>query len=472
MHSHLFNVGTYKTEYFIQGVTVDVRTILQKVRENLPAVIAHETPQMKEIWEALLALHPADLANFLTDLDRDDFKTLFLALPKELCLAVFEELSDPLKVVALACMSSSSRIEALNSLHADQLTDLFDLFSDEELTKYLKQLHKKSREQVLSLLKFDPESAGGIMDTGVLTLREDFTVGKSVDLLRRITPSQEIFSVLYVTDNHQKLVGYIRLEDLVLKDPKARISAFTKKAELVAQADEDQEAIAKKMVHYGLMNIPVVSKDGIFLGAIPAETLADVLVEEASEDVQKMAAVTPLKYSYFDTSFFKMLYERGYILVILLLIESFSNTILRAYESTLGILLYGFVPMIISVGGNSSNQTSAVAIQGMATGEIRPANMLRFWWRELRMAFLLAIILGSAAFARVYLTSGEFWPSVAISAALTIIVLTSVSFASGMPLLLRRMGIDPAFSAGPFLATLMDILGVLIYCYVVKLILT
>jgi len=451
---------------------VDGRNILQEVRENLASVIAHNSPLGTALWQELLAVHPADLANFLADLDRDDFKALFLALPKALMLEVFSELSDPLKVVGLSAMSESARVDALNSLHADQLTDLFDLLSDEELNKYLKQLHKKSREQVLSLLKFDPESAGGIMDTNVLSLREDFTVQKSIELLRRLKPTQEIFSVIYVTDDAMHLVGYVRLEDLVLKDPKARISSFMRKNDLVATADEDQEAIAKNMVHYGLMNIPVVSADNHFLGAIPAETLADILVEEASEDVQKMAAVTPLKYSYFETSFFKMLYERGYILVILLLIESFSNTILRAYETTLGVLLYGFVPMIISVGGNSSNQTSAVAIQGMATGEIRPSNMLRFWWRELRMAFLLALILGVAAFTRVYLTSGEFWPSIAISIALTVIVMVSVTFASGMPLLLRRLGIDPAFSAGPFLATLMDILGVLIYCYVIKLILS
>jgi len=451
---------------------VDGRTILQEVRENLAAVIAHDTAVGLSLWEKLIKVHPADLASFLADLDRDDFKRLYLALPKKLSLEVFAELSDPLKVVSLAALSETARIDALNSLHADQLTDLFDLLSDEELNKYLKQLHKKSREQVLSLLKFDPESAGGIMDTDVLSLRENFTVEKSIDLLRRITSAQEVFSIIYVTNDAQRLAGYVRLEDLVLKNPKARISSFMRENELIAMANEDQEAIAKKMIHYGLMNIPVVSDDNHFLGVIPAETLADVLVEEASEDVQKMAAVTPLKYSYFETSFFKMLYERGYILVILLLIESFSNTILRAYESTLGILLYGFVPMIISVGGNSSNQTSAVAIQGMATGEIRPANMFRFWWRELRMAFLLALVLGTAAFARVYFTSGEIWPSVAISIALTFIVMMSVSLASGMPLLLKRIGIDPAFSAGPFLATLMDILGVLIYCYVIKLILS
>lgn len=445
---------------------------IQEIRENLTAVINHESPAYKALWEQLLEWHPADIANMLEDLDKEEFKKLFLALPQNVAHDVFAELSDPLKVYCIACLPESKQIDMLNSLPADKLTDLFDLFSDEELNTFLKKLHKHSREQVLSLLQFDPQTAGGIMDSDALSLRQDFTVEKSIHILRRIHASQEIHNVIYITNDAQQLVGHIKLEDLVLKNPQDRISSFMQENDFVANASDDQEKIAKKMVHYSLTNIPVVSDENIFLGIIPAATLADILVEEATEDVQKMAAVTPLKYSYFDTSFFKMLYERGYILVVLLLIESFSNTILRAYESTLGVLLYGFVPMIISVGGNSSNQTSAVAIQGMATGEIRRANMLRFWWRELRMAFLLALILGTSAFIRVYLTSGEFWPSIAISIALTVIVMTSVTFASGMPLLLRRIGIDPAFSAGPFLATLMDILGVLIYCSVVKLILS
>lgn len=442
------------------------------MRENLAAVIEHTTPTEKALWDKFLELHPADIATMLADLDKEEFKMLFPAIPKALARDVFAHLSDPLKVYCISCLPEHEQIDMLNSLPSDQLTDLFDLFPDEELNRYLKRLHKYSRDQVLSLLQFDPKTAGGIMDTDALSLRQDFTVEKSIQIVRRIHESREIHNIIYVTNDAHQLVGHIKLEDLVLKNPTERIAAFMQENEFVAHANEDQEKITNKMMHYGLTNVPVVSDDNIFLGIIPAVTLADILVEEASENMQKMAAVTPLKYSYFDTSFFKMFYERGYVLVVLLLVESFSNTILRAYESTLGVLLYGFVPMIISVGGNSSNQTSAVAIQGMATGEIRRSNMLRFWWRELRMAFLLALVLGTAAFIRVYVTSGELWQSIAISVALTIIVMTSVTFASGMPLLLRRIGIDPAFSAGPVLATIMDILGVLIYCFVVKLILS
>ncbi len=197
-----------------------------------------------------------------------------------------------------------------------------------------------------------------------------------------------------------------------------------------------------------------------------------MIVEEATEDVQKMSALTPMKYPYFDTPFWRFFYERSYILVALLLAESFSNTILQAYEATLGCFLMTFIPMLISAGGNTSSQTSAIVIQGMASGDIHQENMYKFLRREFLMAIVLAVVLGITAFIRVYMMTGTtLLNSVAISFSLSIIVLVSVMLGSCIPLLLKRFNIDPAFSAGPFLATLMDILGILIFCYVGKLLL-
>lgn len=448
------------------------RNILEEVRDNIDTVIKQDSELGKVLWREFLTIHPADIARFFSDIDRQTFKQLFLNLPKTLKLEVFEELSDTMKVYALSFMSDQDRADALNVLPADELTDTFDLLSDEELKSYLSLLHRKARERVFSLMKFDPESAGGIMDTEVLTLTEDFTVEKSIKLLQRLRLSRDIYQQIYVTNRDYQLVGYIRLEDLVLQSPKTRISEFMRKNELVAQAQEDQEAIAKKMVHYGLMTVPVVGDNNQFLGVIPSETLVDIIVEEAGEDVQKMSALAPLKYPYFETSFFRFLYERSYILVALLLAQSFSTTIMRAYESTLqfGFLLY-FTTMLISTGGNTSSQTSAIAIQGMASGEIRPSNMFRFLRREMLMALVLALILGVTSFIRAYLTAHNVLESFAISFSLSVIVLVSVIIGGCVPLLLKRLNIDPAFSAGPFLATLMDILGILIYCFITKLIL-
>jgi magnesium transporter len=419
----------------------------------------------------LLEVHPADIAGFLEDIERDDFKKLFLKLPRRHKLEVFQELSESMKVTALAFMNEHDRAEALSVLPVEKLTDLFDLFTDEELKVYLGLLNKRAREEVISLLKFDPESAGGIMETEVFTLVDDYTVEKSIQVLQRVQPNRDIHQQIYVTDHGHRLLGHIRLEDLVLRSPKMRIYEFMRKNELVAQAAEDRESIAKNMMHYGLMSVPVVGDNNEFLGVIPSDTLVDIIVEEANEDVQKMSALAPMKYPYFETSFLRLLYERSYILIALLLAQSFSTTIMRSFKSTLqyGSLLY-FTSMLISTGGNSSNQTSALVIQGLATGDLRQANIGRFLRRELAMAGVLGLVLGIVAFIRAYMTAGSLIESIAVSSSLTVIVVVSVMLGSCIPLILKKLNIDPAFSAGPFLATVMDILGILIYCYISKLI--
>lgn len=449
------------------------RHILQEIKDNIDAVILQESALGKSLWHEFIHIHPADIARFLADIDKEQLTHLFLKLPKELKLEVFEELSDVMKVYALSIMSEHDLIDALNILNADTLTDLFDLLSDEDLKKYLDLLHKKARQEVISLMKFHPESAGGIMDIRVLTFMEDFTVEKSIKILQRLRPRRDIHQQIYITDSRHRLIGHIQLEDLVLQDPKSRISSFMHKNELVAFAHEDRELIANKMVHYGLMTVPVVGDDNYFLGVIPSETLVDVIVEEATEDVQKMAALTPMKYPYFDTPFWRLFYERSYILIALLLAESFSNTILHAYQATLGVILMSFIPMLISAGGNTSSQTSAMVIQGMATGDIHPENMFKFLRREFLMAGVLAFVLGITAFIRVYMMAdASLLHSFIISFTLSLIVMVSVILGSCIPLLLKRFNVDPAFSAGPFLATLMDILGILIYCYVARLLLS
>ncbi len=446
---------------------MDAKKILRKVRRKIDSIVKGKSSEARLLWDDFLKLHPADMVDFFADIEQGHFKLLFIRLPKEIKLEVFDEFSDAMRVQSLSFMDEQDEADALNSLPPDELTDLFDLLSDQELQLYLGLLHKKPREDVLSLMKFAPDSAGGIMDIDALTLMKDFTVEKSILLLQRLHPSRDIDPLLYVTDRHHKLVGHIKLEDLVLQSPQTRIATFMRPNEYIAQADEDQEKIAKQMVHYGLMTVPVIGKDDHFLGVIPSETLVDVLVEEASEDLQKMSALIPIRGTYFEAPFWRVLAERGSILVVLLIAQSFSAKIMQSYAATLQIgSLWIFITTLISAGGNSSNQTSAVAIQGLAAGEIRPSNVWKFFKREMSMALLLALILGAVGFVRAYLTSRSIIESLAISVSLAVIVVVAVSLGSLIPILLRRFNIDPAFSAGPFLATLMDILGVFIYCSV------
>lgn len=451
---------------------MDTQKVLEEVSENLDAVIGQSDPKGAHIWQEFISLHPADIAQFLSDQERTKVQALFSKLPLSLKLQVFSYLSSSMQVFCLSFLSDYDRGYLLSSLPLDELTDFFDELSDEELKKYLKLLHKKDREQVLSLMRFDPESAGGLMHTDVLTLMQDFTIEKGIQILQRLQPRRELHQQIYVTDQDNELVGHVNLEDLLLKNPKTRLSSILRKNELVVRAEEDRETVAQKMLHYKLMTAPVVGEGAVFLGIIPSDTLVDIIEQEAAEDVYKISALTPIKDTYFETPFTSLFYQRASILVILLLMQTFSIMIIARYERLLEGFLIMFNSMLTSTGGNSSSQTSALVIQGLSAGEITNTNISRFLRREFLMALAIGASLGLVSFIRVYIThSGRIWQNMAVSLSLGVIVVVSIMLGSLIPLILKRFNLDPALSAGPFLATIMDILGLLIYCTISQLLL-
>ena len=450
----------------------DTQKLLQEIQENINLIIYHTDEQALYWWNQLQSLHAADIAYIFSLINRHDASLLFQRLEPVHQIEVFTELSDTLKIDILSDLSDENKKFILTHTSLDDLTDLFDAVSDNDLKKYLTMLSTQDRKKMLSLLNFDPDSAGGNMDTEVITLIQNFTVEKSIQILQRLQPRRELHQEIYVTDQDNILVGHIRLEELVLRPPQTRLGSFMHENDLVVNVRNDKEDVAKKMIHYNKMSVPVVGENNYFLGVISSDTLVDIIEEEASEDVYRLSAMTPIKYPYFETSFFRILYERSFILIILLAAQSLSSVIIKRYEQTLAGFLMYFITMLISTGGNSSSQTSALVIQGMAAGEIRPDNFGRFLKRECRMAAVIALILGLFSFIRVYLTyNNNIIGAFAVSLSLSIIVLVSVLLGSGIPILLKKVNIDPAYAAGPFLATIMDILGLLIYCYVSGLIL-
>ena len=439
-----------------------------EIKIHIKDVISQRSALGKSLWEELLKLHPADIATFFSDLPEDHFKKLFVELPQEMNCSVFREFSESMQSLALSFLSDLQRSGVLACLTTDEITDLFENLSDDDLKKYLNLLHKSDREKVLSLMKFDPQSAGGIMDTDVLPLNDWFSVQKSIQLIQRLQVHKELHRKIFVINKDKRLVGFIYLEDLVLQKPEAILGSFMRHNEFVALAQEDQQSIAQRMMHYNLNIVPVVSEDNFFLGVIPSTTLVDVIEEESAEDVYRMSAMSPVKGTYLEESFFRQLYQRSYILIVLMLVQSLSSIILKHNTDLLaavsGGLLLQFLTMLVGTGGNAGSQTSGVVIQGMASGEINNANLKRFFKREFSLACAIGFVLGVTAFARVYTTSGNAIGSLAISCSVLCVVVVSIVIGSTVPVLLRRLSIDPAYWAGPVLGTVMDVLGLLIYC--------
>lgn len=442
-----------------EGLFAEIATMLSEVIER-------KTEHGRMLYAALSALHPADIADFLTEIGDLEARDLFLSFPQTQQLEIFKDFSDARKARFLQLLDEVHLRFILVHLSVDELTDFFDELSDEELERYLKLIHQKDRDQIVSVLQLDPDTAGRHMDVNVLALMSDFTVERSIQVLQRLQPSQELHHSIFVTNREGKLEGCILLEDLVLKKPDARLSSFLRKNEVVAQVDEDRESVAQKMVHYNVMIAPVVDKKGNFLGIIPSDELVDIIEEESSEDIYRMATMSPIKDSYFETPFWRLFCQRSSILIILLFAQTISTSIVAHYQAVLAAFLFTFTTMLVSTGGNTSSQTSALAIQGLATGEIDEKTFFRFIKREFMMACFLGVMLGGISFVRIYLWHMYFLGALAVSLSLTTIVIISVVFGSCIPLILKKLNIDPAHSAGPLLATLMDIIGIFIFCVV------
>ncbi len=444
--------------------------ILDTIAHNIHEVLDAKTEKSLELIEHLNLAHYADIAQLINHLQAPLGERLFMMLKPTLKVLVFYELQPQLMRAILARLSVSDKSNLLKESHADAMTDFFDILTDEELQGCLDVLHQKDRQQVLSLMKFAPDTAGGIMNVDVITLTQDFTVAKSVTLLQRLRPQRDLYRNIYVTDSHNKLVGVIKLEDLILKSPETRLKSILRQVPFTANVYQDQEEIAKKMAHYRVTTAPVVNSENFLLGIITGETLVDVLQQEAQEDVQKMSGFLS-DTSYLESSVFSIVMKRGMFLAFLLLAESLTSLIMDSFHGTLSAFLFSFITMLVATGGNTSSQTSAIVIQGLSSGDIHESNTYSFLRREFLIGFVLALFLSCIAFGRIYLLHQDFLGTLVVSMSLGLIVFMSVVFGSVLPIVLKRFDIDPAFFAGPFLATIMDIIGILVYCYIAYLIL-
>jgi magnesium transporter len=437
--------------------------LVAEIKKNIVLFENKNLYKENSSWKKLIALHPADIADILEQFSYVNQLIIFNTLYDELQADVFMEVSDDIRHMLFVKSDSDKREILLNRLTIDEIVDFFDDLSDEEVKNYIKLVNKKEREKVLSLLEFPETSAGGVMNSNVFVLPQKMSVAKVIYLLQRIQPEKILYRTIYVVDQKQKLMGSIQLEDLVLQKSESIIEDFMKPVEHFKNPEIDQSDVAQYMLHYKLDIIPIVSKKHVFLGIITSKTMAQVVEDEAEEDIYRMAALSPIEDTYLQTPMHTLIYQRGSILAILLLIQSISTIIIGYYESILATFLFAYIGMITSTGGNTSSQVSVLAIQGIASGELKPSQMQTFVKRELIISSCIGIFLGIIAFLRTFLLTSRFNESIIIGVALFFVVIVSTICGSYLPFILHRWKIDPAYSAGPLLATCMDIVGVILF---------
>jgi len=432
------------------------------------------------VREALEEFHPEDIAEIANDLPIEDVVALMRVLPESFGADVLERLSNERQLEVLTGMGFEHSVPLVGEMSPDDRVDLMqelpEALAAEMLTR-LEQSEPEAFEEILELRGWDEETAGGLMTPDFAFLLPETKVWQAIDEVRRLSregDTETIYSI-YVLAYGDKLVGVVSLRDLILADPsKTLADIMTENVVRVAPTD-DQEKVAHTIARYDLSTVPVVDSQGVMLGVVTVDDVVDVVIEEATEDAQLMGGVMPLEDSYLQTGFFTFIRKRAIWLIILFFGQLLTATVMEHHRETLAssLVLVIFIPLIISSGGNSGSQSSTLLIRAMAVGEVSPRDWLRVVVREAGIGLCLGLIVGAVGFVRALFATAdhELWLAATVGVSIVSVVTLGTLLGSLLPLGIRRVGLDPAVSSTPFIASLVDVLGLLVYFAVAGLIL-
>jgi magnesium transporter len=445
---------------------------------DLQTMLSEEPEQIKD---ALSEVHPEDIAAVIVEeLEPDLAAKLVQLLPVAQAASVLERLPDELRIRMLEVWEPAAASAVLSEMAADDRADLVNELPEPLRESILSELQKHEpevAEETRVLASYGPDTAGGIMTTEFIALGPGMSCEKAISEVRRMAQEQnpEQIYTLYVLDAG-RLVGVLSLRDLILGEPSAPIAIYMVDGVVQVTPETDQEEVARTIAKYDLAAVPVVDLQGQMLGVVTVDDVVDVVIEEANEDAQKMAAVVPVDQAYFDIAFTTFVRSRVTWLVALFFGELLTANVMRTYESEIAALidLVIFIPLIISSGGNSGSQSSSLVIRALALGEITPGDWPKVFWRELRVGVALGLLLSIVGFARTFLLGQAAHPlimGIVVATSLVAVVTLGTLVGALMPLLIKRIGLDPAVSSTPFVASLVDVFGLVVYFTVSRIVL-
>ena len=445
----------------------DLDMVLAEVRRAL------EAGQVDEAVRVLSDQRPVDMVDVFSELEEEEQVDLLPRLETEDSADVLEYLDD-LEAAELAGeLSDTDLARIIDEMEPDEAADLLGDLDPARSRAILAKL--EDPDEISPLLIYHDKTAGGRMTSDLLALRRRMSVADALDAVRAgvPTPSAETLYYLYIVDRDNRLVGVTCLYDLLRADPAVQVGAVMTPDVISVQPDQDQEEVARLMTRYDLLSVPVVTPDGALLGIITHDDMVDVIEQEATEDIQKLGATQPLDRNYLDTSVFVVARKRVGWLLLLLLTETLTGSVLRHYETELAavVSLSFFIPLLIGTGGNAGSQTTSTIIRSLALGEIDLRDAWPVLWHELRVGLMLGLVMGAVGFGRALLWHTPFTVAQAVAVALLSIVVWANVVGSLLPLLASKLRIDPAIVSGPFMSTLVDATGLLIYLQVAKAIL-
>jgi len=425
-----------------------------------------EEKKFVQTREILCDMNPADIGELFNELDEKQFMLAFRLLPKEIAAEVFVELDPDLQEQLIVGFSDNELREVLDELFLDDTVDLVEEMPANVVKRILSHTDPDTRKMINSVLKYPRESAGSLMTIEYVSLRTGMTVEDAFLRIRRTGIDKETIYTCYVTDDNRKLLGVVTVKALLLSDKEDIIDDIMEENVISAWTNDDKESVAQKFSHYGLIALPVVDSENRLVGIVTFDDAIDVLEEEATEDIEKMAAITPGDKPYIKTGVFETWLRRIPWLLLLMISATFTGKIISSFEEALAaqVALTAFIPMLMDTGGNCGSQASVSVIRGLSLGEIRIGDIFSVIWKEIRVALLCGVVLGAATFGKIILIDG-YSMQLALVVSITLVATVFIAKFVGcvLPILAKCARLDPAVMASPFITTIVDALALVIY---------
>ena len=431
--------------------------------------------KFSRLRQVLSPLNPADISAILEDAQQKDLPLVFRILPKELAAEVFVEMDSDMQQLLIEAFSDSELKEVLDELFMDDTVDIIDEMPASVAKRILKQTDAKTRQMINKLLAYPDNCAGSVMTTEYLSVKKYMTVDEAFEYIRKNAVDTESVYTCYVTDRSRRLLGVITVRELLLSPSDAVIGDLMETNVISAGTLDDKEEVANLFEKYDLYTLPIVDTENRLVGIITVDDAIDVLQEEASEDIEKMAAILPSEKSYLKTGVFTTFKSRIPWLLFLMISATFTGAIISSFEDKLSSLigLIAFIPMLMGTGGNSGSQSSVTVIRALSLGDIEFKDIWRVVWKELRVAVICGIVLGAVNFVKMYLVDylllNSFDSGVhlremtAVSLTIVFVVIAAKLVGCTLPIFAKKLGFDPAVMASPLVTTILDAFSLIIY---------
>lgn len=416
-------------------------------------------------------LQPYDISEILRELDHGQQLKLTALLPVEVGAEALEYLEPEIQYRILHHLHPDVAIPLLKEMGSDAVVDLLLAIHPNQAATLKEWLPDEYRERIDTLMTFPENSAGGLATVDYIAVRAGWTVGRTLEHIRKVAREAEVVTYAYVVDAQGKLLGVVSLRDLILSEPDTPLSEIVNREVISVGAYTHQEEAARILSQYDFIALPVVDKDDRLIGIISVDDLLDVMEDEATEDIHKLSGSEPLRETYFKTPVRVLYRSRVGWLLILFLAQAYTGNVLKHFEDTLSqvVALTFFIPLLIGTGGNTGTQIVATIVRGLAVGDIRFQDIARVLGRELLTGTLLGVTLAAATWLRAHLlgVSIQVAPVIALSALLIVVWASMV--AAVLPLLLHRLRLDPAVVSGPFISSLVDTTGLFLYLTIARM---